>query len=342
MKKDYNYIIYSPFVNTGGGKTLLFQLLNEFQNYSNSLVVIDKRINFNFKKNNKCDIFFVKNTLFNYLQAEFFLYNNSSKKSIILCLHGAPPLIKNLGYVIVFFHNRLHLTKKIPFFSILEIIKNYFFTKSFYFCDEVIVQTDSMIHLFNERLNKETANLKLTKKPFLNFNVIKNSTYKKKFDFVYVADASPHKNQTRLVEAWILMSAENIKPSLALTIPSSQYKEIDVINKLIKKYSLNIYNFSDLSPSQINNLYAISKRLVYPSLSESFGLPLFEASQYNLCIIASELDYVRDVCVPNYTFNPLSPLSISRAIKRSLGLHSKIKKPYSARSFLSAIFKVTK
>ena len=80
MKKDYNYIIYSPFVNTGGGKTLLFQLLNEFQNYSNSLVVIDKRINFNFKKNNKCDIFFVKNSLFNYLQAEFFLYNNSSKK----------------------------------------------------------------------------------------------------------------------------------------------------------------------------------------------------------------------------------------------------------------------
>jgi len=342
MKKDYKYIIYSPFVNTGGGKTLLFQLLNEIQDYGNSLVVIDKRINFNFKKNKKCDILFVKNTLFNYLKAEFFLYNKSSKKSKILCLHGAPPLIKNLGYVIVFFHNRLHLIKKISFFSILDKVKNYFFIKSFYFCDEVIVQTDSMIYLFHEVLKKEIMNFKLTKKPFLNFKMRKISTYEKEFDFVYVADASPHKNQMRLVEAWILLSAENIKPSLALTIPSSQQKEIDVINKLIKKYSLNIYNFSDLNLIQINNLYAKSKRLVYPSLSESFGLPLLEASEHNLCIVASELDYVRDICVPNYTFNPSSPLSISRAIKRSLGILSKIKKPSSAKSFLGAIFKDTK
>ena len=67
MKKDYKYIIYSPFINTGGGKTLLFQLLNEIQNYPNSLVIIDLRISFNFKKNKKCDVLFTRNTLFSFI-----------------------------------------------------------------------------------------------------------------------------------------------------------------------------------------------------------------------------------------------------------------------------------
>ena len=56
-----------------------------------------------------------------------FLKNIKSKMKKLECYHtkcSQKTLIKNLGYVIVFFHNRLHLTKKIPFFSILEIIKD--------------------------------------------------------------------------------------------------------------------------------------------------------------------------------------------------------------------------
>jgi hypothetical protein len=38
-----------------------------------------------------------------------------------------------------------------------------------------------------------------------------------------------------------------------------------------------------------------------------------------LPILAPELDYVRDVCVPIQTFDPHSPVSIARAVKRFLG-----------------------
>ena len=41
---------------------------------------------------------------------------------------------------------------------------------------------------------------------------------------------------------------------------------------------------------------------------ESFGLPLLEASSIDLPIIASESDYVRDVCEPAQTFDPNSYL----------------------------------
>jgi hypothetical protein len=59
--------------------------------------------------------------------------------------------------------------------------------------------------------------------------------------------------------------------------------------------------------------------MVFHSTSESFGLPLIEPSSLVLPILASELDYVRDVCVPTDTFKPNSPVSIVRAVKRFLG-----------------------
>ena len=62
-----------------------------------------------------------------------------------------------------------------------------------------------------------------------------------------------------------------------------------------------------------------SKALIFPSLAESFGLPLVEAQEFNKPILASELDFVRDVCSPVDTFDPKSSLSIARAVKRFLG-----------------------
>ena len=58
--------------------------------------------------------------------------------------------------------------------------------------------------------------------------------------------------------------------------------------------------------------------MIFPSTSESFGLPLIEATHAGLPILASELDYVRDVCSPVQTFDPTSPVSIARAVKRFL------------------------
>ncbi|MDA9221646.1 glycosyltransferase, partial [Methylophilaceae bacterium] len=73
--------------------------------------------------------------------------------------------------------------------------------------------------------------------------------------------------------------------------------------------------------SEIIKLYNQSNALIYPSLLESFGLPLVEASQLNLPILASELDYVRDVIDPIEVFDPTSPISISRAVKRFAGFY---------------------
>ena len=52
-------------------------------------------------------------------------------------------------------------------------------------------------------------------------------------------------------------------------------------------------------------------------------------------IVASELNYVRDVCQPQETFNPHEPLSIARAMQRFLGLQRPSIEVLSAKQFLS-------
>ena len=68
----------------------------------------------------------------------------------------------------------------------------------------------------------------------------------------------------------------------------------------------------------VNQIYKIADFLIFPSLNESLGLPLIEASFYNLPIISSNLDYVFDVCNPILTFNPYSGDDIYRKILDSI------------------------
>ena len=68
----------------------------------------------------------------------------------------------------------------------------------------------------------------------------------------------------------------------------------------------------------INKIYEITDFLIFPSLNESLGLPLIESSIYGIPIIASDLDYVYDVCKPLMTFNPFSETDIYCKVLESI------------------------
>ena len=71
--------------------------------------------------------------------------------------------------------------------------------------------------------------------------------------------------------------------------------------------------------TQLINFIEKADALIYPSLFESFGMPIIEARSFNLPVLASELDYVRDLIDPEGSFDPNSPVSIARAVKRFMG-----------------------
>jgi glycosyltransferase involved in cell wall biosynthesis len=57
-----------------------------------------------------------------------------------------------------------------------------------------------------------------------------------------------------------------------------------------------------------------SEFLIFPSLAESFGLPLLEAANAGCKILAADLAYVYDIIVPTDVFNPLEVESILLAV----------------------------
>jgi hypothetical protein len=75
-------------------------------------------------------------------------------------------------------------------------------------------------------------------------------------------------------------------------------------------------------------------------MTESFGLPLVEAANLQLPILAPELDYVRQVCEPSQTFDPYSSRSIAMAVMRHQGVSFVRELPTSASEFLGSICQV--
>jgi glycosyltransferase involved in cell wall biosynthesis len=82
-------------------------------------------------------------------------------------------------------------------------------------------------------------------------------------------------------------------------------------------------NLGLISHQQVLAQLVMSQAMIFPSLCESFGLPLLEARENGIPVIASERDYVREILNPVETFDPESPLSIARAVKRFLGVGEK-------------------
>ena len=69
---------------------------------------------------------------------------------------------------------------------------------------------------------------------------------------------------------------------------------------------------------RLNLLYNFCEFAIYPSLLESFGLPLIEAANRECKIIACDLPYVHEIIEPSLTFDPYSIESISNAILKAI------------------------
>ena len=66
-------------------------------------------------------------------------------------------------------------------------------------------------------------------------------------------------------------------------------------NKFSYLQNFNIEYLGQLKHQELINHYSISKYLIFPSLKESFGLPLVEGFQSDCIILASDLNFVHEV-----------------------------------------------
>jgi glycosyltransferase involved in cell wall biosynthesis len=324
---DRTYILHAPNIHTGGGITLLLAFVQaaagtlHFAQYDKRAEALLAPLPL------VTDCVYVERSMLGRVAAEWRLYRRSTASSVVLCFHGLPPLLPVRGRVVVLLQNALLLTSEslaaYPLGTRLRLGLERWLLRYRAGCSgriTYIVQTPAMAQLAKQALG-DTQHIVVL--PFIAPAVVPcvapAAPPLRDYDFIYVASGEAHKNHANLLAAWGLLAAAGLRPSLALTIHPQRFPALAAdIAQQTQRFGLNIINLGALSAPEVARLYQSAGALMFPSTTESLGLPLLEAMQYGLPVLAPELDYVRDVIVPAETFDPYAPVSIARAVRRFL------------------------
>ena len=332
-------VIIASDIHTGGGKVVLNDFLNAAKQMLsiNFYVLVDER--FNLEGFNSNNISFEK---ISKTQRIFYVNKVVSEivniEDVIINISGLPYFKRYPCSKVQFIMNRYFIenypTVGLPLLVRLRLaFQKVAFSYFLKYTDYIFVQNSVMRDLL---LKLGFKNDIIEVIPYKNIDKVIFQDQKIKESFLYVASEEVHKNHLNLVKAWIRMSEENIYPTLYLTIDDKTelYKKILID---IQKFNLRINVLSNIPREELLKYYDKVSALIYPSYFECFGIPLIEAKNHNLPVIASELDYVRDFVNPVESFDPHSPKSISRAVRRFLGQDEKKITVLSPKDFAKEI-----
>jgi glycosyltransferase involved in cell wall biosynthesis len=334
-------------IHVGGGKVLLNDLIGSINSFHGKEYVIFVDGRFQIPTFAGDNIIFKNIPIIQRFIVAYLIEKHTKKDDIVIYLTNLPPIIKHKCKTILVQSNRFIIDNfSLSGFSIKTRIRinveRILFWLNNKNTDYIIVQSDSMYSaLKNLGINKDKIKIIAYKDKEIQANRMRQKANysQSKNIFLYIASGDPHKNHKKLIEAWCLLSKNGIYPKLIITIDVNT-KLHQCIMKKVEEYKLDVDIKPNLERNEIINLYSQSTALIFPSLFESYGLPLVEARQYGLPVLASELDYVRDIMDPEETFDPNSPKSINRSVKRFLKINDKKTDIVSPEDFINTIIKL--
>ena len=349
INKIYNCIS----IHNGGGIVYLSMMHTEMDRKGN-LILLDYRaknllqpflnaeIKF-FKRGIFRNLFVLKERIYySLLFIKFSKKKNQKNFFYEYYLNGLPPFFRfsiSTNKVFVLFQNK-NLFNDLNYFDRKKFIKLSFLIYHFLHkalintfikkTDFIIVQTKSMKKIISNSRpqNRILKSEKFWKNVNIDFynNYFKNLKFKRQDKliynlenlakintlFFYPASFDPHKNHKLLISCFkkIFMDYPS-RIKLILTIDPKRIMGDWIHNS-------NIICIGNPSLNTIFDIYNLVDYLIFPSLNESLGLPLIEARINKLPIIASDLDFVYDVCNPAYTFDPNSKIDIYETIKKAI------------------------
>jgi len=142
-----------------------------------------------------------------------------------------------------------------------------------------------------ELMKLEVGSVKLEKNIKIS-SYFKHLTSNFKPFIIYVGNFYPHKNLDRLIQAFSKVENE-VK---LILIGPDDYFSNHLHHLIIKlKQQKRIFFYHNPSKKDLLFFYKNALALVHPSLSEGFGLPILEATYFNLPIIASDIDVFNEI-----------------------------------------------
>jgi len=343
-------IINAANVHTGGGFALLSALLENLDEDFHGRLILDERFHLSAKLPDHAVTCRIRPTIWGRLRNEWHLRRSTGPDDIVLCLGNLPPVFRLQATVLVLVQNRYQIkTRSLRGFPILArlriMLERIWFKWGKRNVTHFIVQSPSMQRDVKQFLGVCAPVVPFARDPRGYTRRVGALGDKRKGggDFLYVASGEPHKNHLNLIGAWILLAKGGIRPGLLLTIDKKRFAPLCCwIEGKGKTYGLNITNLGTLSVGDLGRVYKDAFALIYPSYLESLGLPLIEARCAGLPILASERDYVRDAVDPEETFDPDSPVSIARAVKRFLEIRERPLPLMDAREYIEKVYEIAR
>ena len=315
-------LVYAPTITSGGGLTLLIDLIAEVK-----LKELDVKffIHENLKEKVPSELIFelAKPGLLNRLKYEISLKRNCHNFKKLLMFCNLPPCFKLSCEVVTFVQNRLILQMHRSHYGhpkvllrnkLLSFIFHLFLNNS----DKWIVQTQAMKRLL---LAKDLSENSI--RVFRTIPLSLHSKLREKNDenrlrnynrFLSITNSEPHKNNNNLVNAWTSLAEEGSFPELIIVTTKLDRNLEKLISQAVELNHANIKVFENIDHEHMSSFYQDSDCLIFTSGCESLGLPLLEARAANISILASDQDFVYEVCSPMSTFNPEEPLSIKDSV----------------------------
>lgn len=310
-------LVDALYINSGGGKVLLDYLIQELEKTDHKIYyLLDKRIENDVQKIKET------NTIL-FLPASFskrylFYKKNKNSFSRVLCFGNLPPNIRLNAKVYTYFHQLLFLKivgdlskKQKLLFWLKTKILNYLKNNTDYW----LVQTDLVKNQFSKKYKEPLEKILLF--PFYEELPLTNVFPRVPQTYVYISNAPPHKNHKLLIEAFEDFYNKYKVGKLFLTV-SEDFT--DVYNLIVEKQKIKIpiVNLGYVDREKLSEIYQKTEYMIFPSLTESFGLPLIESIEKGCKVIASDLPFTEAVCEPSIKFNPMDKQSIIDALSLSL------------------------
>jgi len=149
--------------------------------------------------------------------------------------------------------------------------------------------------------------------------------------FLMVGTIEPRKGHKQVLKAFERLWQEGIAINLAIV--GKQGWMMEETNKKLKQHpELNkqLFWFEGISDEYLEKVYANSLCLIAASEGEGFGLPLIEAAQHNISIIARDIPVFREVAKSHaFFFKETDAEGLAKKIKQWLMLYGKNTHPKS-------------
>ncbi len=242
-----------------------------------------------------------------------FYSRNRDRFSGVLCFGNIPPPCRLAVPVYTYLHNPLLLATPDGYplrQKLSKLLKTTFIRLHLGNTDGIFVQTGFMARMLMENWHYPEEKIHLF--PFFDgrrFTPLHDQE-KNANEYLFINDGNPHKNHINLLRAWALVNQKQPGWRLNLTV-SGRFPEVVARIEEYRNQGVNILNHGFTDPV---NVYSRCRYLIYPSLTESFGLGLIEGTLAGLQVICSDLPYAHSVLEPSAVFDPLNPEKMAAVI----------------------------